>query len=102
MTENLHLLMPELFLAMLAVVVLVADLFLPDDRKIYLPWLAVLGLIGLIVLSLNLLWNTDLMLYGGLISLDNFSLFFKCVFLVLGIIVILASMDFVSRWLRSP
>jgi len=94
--------MPELLLAMLALVVLVVDLFLPEDHKGYLPWLAILGLIGLLVLSINLLTNTEVTLYGGLIALDNFSLFFKCAFLALGIIVILASMDFVSRWLRSP
>jgi len=101
-TDNLYLLTPELCLAVLGIVVLVADLFLSDDRKRYLPWVAVLGLIGLIILSINLLWDTQVTLYGGLIALDHFSLFFKCGFLVLGIVVILASMDFVSRWLRSP
>ena len=70
--------MPELCLAVLGVVVLVADLFLSDGRKKYLPWVAVLGLIGLIFLSINLLWDTQVTLYGGLIALDHFSLFFKC------------------------
>ncbi len=102
MTENLHLLLPEFLLAALAVVVLAIDLFLPQERKNLLAWLSVAGLAGILALSLPLLWDRDVSLYGGLVEADRYALLFKAVFLVLGMVVILGSADFVKKRLRSP
>ena len=53
-------------------------------------------------LSVPLLWGEDTALYGGLIAVDAYALFFKVMFMVMGIFVILASVDYVGKRLRHP
>ena len=102
LTENLHLLTPEFALAGLAFLVLTIDLWLPRERKQLLPWISILGLAGLIPLSLGMLWDQEETLYGGLLSIDRYSLFFKVFFLSLGILIILSSIGFVKQYLQHP
>ncbi len=94
--------MPEFLLAGLAFLIFGVDLFISENKKHWLAWISVLGLIGLTVLSLILLWDKDQLMYGGLFYVDAYSLFFKTFFMVLGILVILASIDFVKRRMSSP
>jgi len=101
LTDNLQLLTPEFALAGLALLVLAADLIVPEDRKNLLGWLSIAGLIGLIVLSLFMLWGEEETLYDGLLAVDAYSLFFKIFFLGLGIFIILSSMDYVKKQLTS-
>ncbi|MCH7621853.1 MAG: NADH-quinone oxidoreductase subunit N [Chloroflexi bacterium] len=100
LTENIHLLTPEFALAGLALLVFVVDLLLPEHRKNVLPWLSILGLIGVIALSLKMLWGQTESLYGGLLAVDAYSLFFKVFFLGLGIFIILISFNFVKQFLE--
>ena len=100
LTENIHLLTPEFALAGLALLVFFVDLFLPEHRKDILPWLSILGLIGVIALSLGMLWGRTESLYGGLLAIDAYSLFFKVFFLGLGIFIILISFNFVNQFLE--
>ena len=102
LTENLYLLTPEFALAGLAFLVFAADLLVPESRKELLGWLSIVGLLGLIVLSLGMLPGQRESLYGGLLAIDDFSLFFKIVFLGLGVFIILSSMEFVKQYLSSP
>ncbi len=102
LTADLHLLLPEFVLAGLAMVVLAVDLVLPASRKFLLGWLSVAGLGGLIALSLALLWGEDQAMYGGLVQVDAYSLFFKCFFMTMGIFIILSSMDYIEKYLTHP
>ena len=102
LTKDLHLLLPEFLLATLAFVVFAVDLILPPARKNLLGWLSVAGLVGLLVLALSTLWGEDAILYGGLVHVDAYALFFKSFFFVLGIIVILISMEYVQKRLSHP
>lgn len=102
MTENLHLLLPEFLLASLAILILVIDLILPGAQKHLLAWFSVLGLVCLLALTVVLLWGENISLYGGLVKVDDYSLFFKLLFMVLGVVVILSSTDYVRKYLRSP
>ncbi|MFQ6025917.1 MAG: NADH-quinone oxidoreductase subunit N [Dehalococcoidia bacterium] len=102
LTDNLYLLTPEFALAGLAFLVFAIDLFLPEERKELLGWLSILGLLGLIVLSLGLLWGQEADLYGGLLAVDDYSLFFKIFFLGIGVFIILSSIDYVKQHLSSP
>ncbi|PKB70791.1 MAG: hypothetical protein BZY87_09755 [SAR202 cluster bacterium Io17-Chloro-G6] len=100
LTDNLDLLTPEFALAGLAFLVFVIDLFLPEDRKTYLAWVSIAGLLALIVVSLVMLWGEDRELYNGLLAVDAFSLFFKVFFMGMGVFIILSSMDFVENKLE--
>ncbi|PKB57489.1 MAG: hypothetical protein BZY73_03010 [SAR202 cluster bacterium Casp-Chloro-G3] len=100
MTENIHLLTPEFALAGLALLVFIIDLFLPQSRKDLLGYVSVLGLMGLIVLSVLMLSGETESLYGGLLAIDAYSLFFKIVFFVMGIFIILSSIEFVKQHLN--
>ena len=80
--------------------VFVIDLFLPEDRKGYLAWLSIGGLLALIVVSLVMLWGEEEDLYDGLLAVDAFSLFFKVFFMGMGVFIILSSMDFVEQRLE--
>ena len=102
LTSDLHLLLPEFLLAGLAVLVFAIDLVLPAHRKNMLAWLSVAGLIGILAVSLVLLWDKDTSLYGGLVFVDSYSLFFKSFFMVLGVFVILSSVDYVGKYLDHP
>ena len=101
LSDNLHLLTPEFALAGLAFLVFAVDLFLPEDRKGYLAWLSIGGLLALIAVSLVMLWGEEESLYNGLLAVDDFSLFFKVFFMGMGVFIILSSMDFVENRLEN-
>ena len=100
LTTNLYLLTPEFALAGLAFLVFAVDLVLPEGRKNLLGWLSIVGLVALIVVSIFMLWDHDETLYNGLLAVDDFSLWFKVLFMGIGIFIILSSMDFVSEHLE--
>ena len=102
LTSNLHLLLPEFLLATLAFVVFALDLVLPAKRKNLLAWVSVAGLVGLLALALALLWGEDMKMYGSLVKVDSYALFFKSFFFILGIVVILSSVDYVGKYLSHP
>ena len=102
LTDNLYLLTPEFALAGLAFLVFIVDLLLPEERKHLLGWLSVVGLLGMIVLSLLMLPGKELALYDGLLAVDAYSLFFKVFFLAIGVFIILSSIDYVKLHLTHP
>ncbi len=78
--------------------VLVADLFLPEDRKALLPSLAGLGLLGALVPVLTLAVDgTDRAMFGGAYAVDNFALVTKALFLVAGYVVVLQSTNYIAE-----
>lgn len=97
--QNLHIFAPEIILAVAAFLVLLLDLVLRPEHKRVLP---VLSLIGLIVFGATSVWLWDpqgLPIYEFWRSyiLDNFALFFKLLFAVVGIAIVLLSTDFLRR-----
>ena len=102
LTDNLYLLTPEFALAGLAFLVFIVDLLLPEERKDLLGWLSVAGLLGVVALSLVMLPGKEATLYGGLLAVDGYSLFFKVFFLGLGVFIILSSIDYVKLHLNHP
>ena len=97
--NNFALLLPEFLVTGLAFLVLTADFFLRSERKHLLAYMAVVGLAGVLVFSLVYLWQRDDSLYEGVILIDGYALFFKAFFLVLGVVVVLTSLDYVRRHL---
>ena len=93
-----HALAPDLVVVGVLCLVLVADLFLPDDRKAVLPSLAGLGLLGALVPVLSLAVDgADRTMFGGAYAVDNFALVLKALFLVAGYIVVLQSTNYIAE-----
>ena len=94
LTSNLHLLTPEFALAALAFLVFTVDLFLPEERKEWLAGLAAAGLLGVIALAILMRPADSVSLYGGLVVVDGFGLFFKVFFCAIGVGIIALSVDY--------
>jgi NADH-quinone oxidoreductase subunit N len=85
--------LPEILLLILAAIVMVVDVFLPDERK---KTLGVINAVGLtIILGAAIVWQpeTELAL-GGMIRSDLTALVFRGMFLIAAAIVSLISIDF--------
>jgi NADH-quinone oxidoreductase subunit N len=96
---NLQAIMPEIILCLSALVVLLAGAFLGDGaQRRVLPALAILGAIATAIPAVAL-WDQNL-LFGpadkALYVADNFSLFFKFLFLIGLVVTILISRRFLS------
>jgi NADH-quinone oxidoreductase subunit N len=93
-----HALAPELVVTGVLCLVLVADLFIPEDRKALLPSLAGLGLLGALVPILTLAVDgSDRTMFGGAYAVDDFSLVLKALFLVAGYVVVLQSTNYIAE-----
>jgi NADH-quinone oxidoreductase subunit N len=93
-----HALAPELVLTAVLCIVLVADLFLPEDRKALLPSLAGLGLLVALVPVLTLAVDgADRTMFGGAYAVDNFALVVKALFLVAGYVTVLLSTNYIAE-----
>ncbi|MDW8119103.1 MAG: NADH-quinone oxidoreductase subunit N [Chloroflexota bacterium] len=99
---NWSLLWPEGLATALAFVIFLVDLFLPPARKRALPWLTALGLGGVLAFTLVFLWGRQETLFDGLYRVDAYALLFKVVFLGVGLLVALASMEYVQKYLEHP
>ena len=84
---------PELWLAGLGLLLLVADLFVPAGRKYVVGAIGAGGLIlALIPISVMLTWEPRTVLAGTYV-VDGFAVFFKILAVVSTALVILAAMD---------
>jgi NADH-quinone oxidoreductase subunit N len=93
-----HALAPDLVVVGVLCLVLVADLFLPDDRKGVLPSLAGLGLLGALIPVLTLAVDgADRTMFGGAYAVDNFALVLKALFLVAGYVTVLLSTNYIAE-----
>jgi NADH-quinone oxidoreductase subunit N len=93
-----HALAPELVLVGVLCLVLVVDLFLPEDRKALLPSLAGLGLLGALIPVLTLAADgSDRTMFGGAYAVDNFALVVKALFLLAGYVTVLLSTNYIAE-----
>jgi NADH-quinone oxidoreductase subunit N len=95
---NLELLAPELTLAAFAIVVILLDLVI--QRK---GWLVVVGIAGVVVaagFTIAMWGGSPQAIFNNMLAVDNFALFFKLLFLAIAALVILASVDYVSKFAR--
>lgn len=87
--------LPEIILAILACALFVIDPFVPREKKGQLGFFAV-GALILSGLSIIPLWGQNISTFSGMIALDAYALFFKILFLLIGILVILMSIRYVQ------
>ena len=95
---NLELFIPELSLAAFAIVVILLDLVI--QRK---GWLVGVSLAGLVVsagFTLAMWGGSSQAIFNNMLAVDNFAMFFKLLFLGIAALVILSSVDYVSKFAR--
>jgi len=95
---NLELFTPELSLAGFAIIVILLDLII--QRK---GWLAVVSIAGIVVsagFTLAMWGGSSQAIFNNMLAVDNFALFFKLLFLGIAALVILSSVDYVSKFAR--
>lgn len=100
---------PELIVAITGAVVLIADLIWPvanDDKHGRQEWIAYLGIAGLVAAAAVTIAQLDVRqtLFSGIIVLDPLAHFLRLLFLAIGALVLLMSIDAipkVSRWIAE-
>src|SRR5579875_1906302 len=98
---DLYLLAPELTLALLALVVMMVDLFV--KRRVVTAAVALLGLIvpfGFAI-SLAVTQTGTQRAFFNMLVIDPYAIFFEIVFLIIAELMILASYDYVGKYVRS-
>ncbi len=95
---NLALFIPELTLAVFAIAVILLDLFIEQKRLLVQVSLTGLVIAGGITVAM---WGYSFpAIFNNMLAVDNFALFFKLLFLGIAFLVILASVDYVSKFAR--
>lgn len=96
---NFAAVMPETILSVFAMVLLLVNVFVPGKQKAYLAYLSLIGIIVAGVSVFNA-WDAPLSLqegFSGSVLQDNFSLFFKAIFLVSAALTLLISDQYLER-----
>lgn len=89
--------LPTLLLAGYACLLLLADLFIPENRK---RWTAWLGMLGLAAGALgHVAWRNDaaLVAFNGMLVADGYALFLDFIFLITGALTILLAINYLPR-----
>jgi len=92
--------LPEIILAVFAVVIMVLEPFIGSAHKKVLGWMALLGVLaaGAATLRLSLhAWPDMGPAFGGTVAADPFGLYFFYLFFLVAALVILGSMDYLER-----
>jgi NADH-quinone oxidoreductase subunit N len=84
--------LPTLLVGVFALVVLMVDLFSPQGQKANVAVIALIGL-GVAFWATVRLWGTEEELFGGMIVVDTATLFFHAVFLGIGFVTVLLSIQ---------
>jgi NADH-quinone oxidoreductase subunit N len=99
MNLDYSLLIPEYLLAALAAVVVALGLYDTQRARTYLPYVSAGGLGAILVVSL-LYVNKGPLDFAGLVQIDNYTTFFRVLFIAITAVVCLASAHFVRDRLR--
>ena len=95
---NFELLLPEIILAVSAVLVILLDLLV--GRRIISLYISLTGLAIAFGFTLSMWGDVAQPVFNGLFALDNYALFFKLLFLFIAAMVMLASVDYSARFSR--
>ncbi|AKB50586.1 NADH:ubiquinone oxidoreductase subunit N [Methanosarcina barkeri str. Wiesmoor] len=91
--ENLMFLAPEIAIAATGLIILFIGVFMSSRTKNVLGYLATLGILAALVLTIQS-FGTEATMFYGTVSIDALSQFFKLVFLVVALIVSIASIKY--------
>jgi NADH-quinone oxidoreductase subunit N len=93
---NMTPILPEIFLSVLAMVLLLINVFSPNGQKSYLAYISFFGIVATAVL-VGAGWGGHIESFGGSVVLDNFATFFKMTFLVAAGLAVLISDRYMER-----
>jgi NADH-quinone oxidoreductase subunit N len=91
---------PEFMLAGLVVLVVGVDLFVPQLRKAWLSWIAACGL--LITGAISLAWIDVESDFARIVAIDNYTTYFRVLFMGIAAVICIASGRYVEDRLRHP
>ncbi len=92
-----ELLLPEIILALTAVVVLFADAF-RSELKISQRVLPLIAIVGLVAAgAVSLLWLDESTHFARLVTIDNFTAFFRVLFIAVTLILIIGSHEYIQK-----
>lgn len=94
---NSSLLLIEFLVALLGVGILLTDLWVPVSARKTLAYVAATGLLLILTLHAGALGPADGTAFGGMFLVDPLANYFKSLFLVAGILVLLISVRFADR-----
>lgn len=98
---NLMLLSPEIALIITAVLVILLDLVVRQKGLLVLVSITGIIVSGLLTVSVWLgLGGGEAAVFGNMMAVDGFALFFKLLFLVIVALVVLCSVDYVEKFHR--
>ena len=95
---NLALFIPELTLAVFAIIVILLDLFI--EQKKLLAQVSISGLVIAGGVTVAMWGHNFPAIFNNMLAVDNFALFFKLLFLGIAFLVILSSVDYVAKFAR--
>ena len=93
--SDFYYILPELVLTGGALLVLIADVLLPRDKRAALAWVTLLALAATAA-ALIPFAHTHVEVGHGLLAVDQFALFFKVVFLGAAAITVLMSIRYLA------
>jgi NADH-quinone oxidoreductase subunit N len=93
---NITPILPEIFLSVLAMALLLINVFAPNGQKSYLGYISFIGVVATGVL-VGAGWGGYIESFNGSVVLDNFATFFKMIFLVAAGLAILISDQYMER-----
>ena len=88
--------LPEIFLSVLAMALLLINVFSPNGQKSFLGYISFIGVVAAGVL-VGAGWGGYIPSFSGSVVLDNFATFFKMIFLVAAGLAILISDQYMDR-----
>src|SRR3989441_8386413 len=101
--SDLYLVSPELSLVFVALAVMLVDLFV--KRRIVTVTVALVGLIIPLALTISLALTLDFSVghhaFFDMLVVDQYALFFKVIFLVIAAVMILASYNYVEKYVKA-
>ncbi|NTV50078.1 MAG: NADH-quinone oxidoreductase subunit N [Geobacteraceae bacterium] len=93
---NMAPILPEILLSVLAMILLLINVFVPGGKKSNLAYISFLGIIAAGVL-VAIGWGAHIESFSGSVVLDNFATFFKMTFLVAAGLAVLISDSYMER-----
>jgi len=93
---NFAAIMPEIILSVVAMLLLLVNVFVPTKDKAYLGYLSIIGIAVACVSAVGG-WGNPQSGFGGAIIQDNFAIFFKVIYLVSSALVILISDRYMAQ-----